>query len=54
LEEHLNNHAGVTKSSSHLHSTRLAEVVLPAILLQQSTTIALDNEWVEMKLGIFK
>ena len=52
LQEHLNDHDEVTKKNTHLHSLRLTEVALPATLLQQPTTITLNNQWVDIKFEI--
>lgn len=54
LEDQLNDHTTAIKESVTLRSIRLAEIVLPAVLLEAPTRMTIESDFIEFKFSIEK
>lgn len=54
LKEHLKAQKGTYSSTDTLNSIQLAEVIVPAVLIEQPTMLHIQNEWLELKFQIIK
>ncbi len=54
LQKHLSVQKGTHSSTENLNSVQLIEVVFPAVLLGEPTTIQVQNKWLELEFKLTK
>lgn len=54
LQHHLGAQTRTHNTSAYLHSIQLVEMVFPVTLLEQPTTLFVQNEWLELEFQIIK